>query len=233
MSKLHETYLPRGVVKPIPLYILQSQNGDMVFDDAGGGSQRRRTPEFLLIGASKVAARGHIGVNTRLQDLRSKQQNSLSHWDDSNENRRSSLPIRRVGMRASLDTLPAELYSAILSQTPLLFLQHSTYSLIRAIPRSPVPRYHLFTFIRLASQRQILSFSKFLRNNPEIIGSVRGLSLESWTVDPEVAINLIDVLRHVQELWLCIGPNFTPERLEEIIRRPFDHLENLSLRFKP
>ncbi len=150
---------------------------------------------------------------------------------------RAKIPHLSLGsafnMRPSLDQLPSELYSAILTKLPLQNLQQTTVSLIRAILRSPVPRYHLFTFVRLPTESQILALCRVLEEDRSIASLVNILSLECWDVDPDIAINLINLLQHVHELWICVGRNFAPKRLEELLLRPLENLKSLSLRFRP
>jgi hypothetical protein len=66
---------------------------------------------------------------------------------------------------------------------------------------------------------------------------VRELSLETWTVDADVVVNLVRLLQidtaRVTTLSLFIGPNFAPEHLAEMFGRPIPHLRYISIRFRP
>lgn len=62
---------------------------------------------------------------------------------------------------------------------------------------------------------------------------VLNISIETWTSDPQVVINLLALLENVRRLVLFVGPNFAPEDLEEILIHPRDTLQELTLRFRP
>ncbi|KAI0319037.1 hypothetical protein OF83DRAFT_1170555 [Amylostereum chailletii] len=129
--------------------------------------------------------------------------------------------------------LPAELFAAILEQVPQVDLQHTTAALIRALPRSPVPRYFLFLHIRLKTAEKVVQFGRYLRTYKEDAKLVNKFSLEAWTVDANVAVNLILQLPNLEWLSLFVGPNFAPEHLEELFEKPMIGLKFLSLRFRP
>ncbi|OSX66908.1 hypothetical protein POSPLADRAFT_1051073 [Postia placenta MAD-698-R-SB12] len=137
-------------------------------------------------------------------------------------------------MVSPLEALPPELYTDILSQIPLEYLQETTYSLVRAVPRSPVPQYHLFHYVRLKRSHQIFKLYSHLRKSPDHVSLIRYFALESWEVsDAWVVNNLIALLRNVSGLRLFIGPNYSPEHLEEMFEKPIEELESISLRFRP
>jgi len=133
------------------------------------------------------------------------------------------------------ENLPPELYSAILNHIPINVLQQSALSLTRALPHSPIPQHHLFKHIRLQRSNQpFLLYLRLRQHDYEQIKEVmRVFSLETWTVDADVTVNLLTLLRDVPKLRLWIGPSFAPEHLEEIFERPRDKLEHLELRFRP
>ncbi len=148
-------------------------------------------------------------------------------------------------MPTTLATLPPELYSSILTFVPAEELQKTTFSLICALASRPVPRHHLFTFIRLGYPEQALKLYLHLahrdRSSPEedkipLAWRVRELSLETWNVDADIFINLVRLLPNLESLSLRIGPsNFSPEHLEELFSPAhyFQRLKYLSLRFRP
>lgn len=137
-------------------------------------------------------------------------------------------------MVSPLEALPPELYTDILSQIPLEYLQETTYSLVRAVPRSPVPQYHLFHYVRLKRSHQVFKLYSHLRKSPDHVSLIRYFALESWEVsDAWVVNNLIALLRNVSGLRLFIGPNYSPEHLEEMFEKPIEELESISLRFRP
>ncbi|KAF9566922.1 hypothetical protein CPC08DRAFT_703524 [Agrocybe pediades] len=156
----------------------------------------------------------------------------------------------------SLDSLPTELYEAILYHVPSSELQATTLALSRAIPRSGIPLRHLFRSIRIthADQATLLYNSlrplKLLKSdvNPshayqdnrsvleQTASWIQELSIEAWDVDAEVVINLFHLLKlpKLKTLNIWIGPrNFAPEHLEELVLRPLLSLRHLSLRFRP
>ncbi|KAI1793974.1 hypothetical protein LXA43DRAFT_185229 [Ganoderma leucocontextum] len=136
-------------------------------------------------------------------------------------------------MGASLDNLPVELYLAIISHFHLDDRQQSLLSLSRAIPRSPVPTHILFERIRLRHPVQIFRLYTRLRRTPDDASRVRSFSLESWTVDADVFVNLMALLPTMERLSMYVGPNFAPEHMEEIFHAPRVGLQFISMRFRP
>lgn len=137
-------------------------------------------------------------------------------------------------MSASLESLPAELYTAIINNLPPDFLQQTVLALTRALPLSPIPRYHLFTRIHLKHGDQVIQLYQLLRKALDHAAWVREFALETWQVDADVVVNLIRLLSQVvTDLTLFIGPNFAPEHLEEIFEKPMCKLRFISLRFRP
>ena len=140
------------------------------------------------------------------------------------------------------DQLPTELYESILSHVPASELQQTLLSVTRAIPLSPVPISHLFHSIRITYPTRAVRLYRRLRlrsNNTDLSGNkavdlVKELSVECWSVDADVIVNLVQLLHKLQTLNIWIGPdNFTPEHLEEMFLKPFLELKYLSLRFRP
>jgi hypothetical protein len=136
-------------------------------------------------------------------------------------------------MPCSLGSLPPELYTSILVNLPATSLQQTVLSLTRALPISPIPEYHLFTHIHLKHPDQVVQLHRRLRKAVNDASWVRELALETWTVDADVVVNLIDILPKVTDLTLFIGPNFAPEHLQEIFEKPMPNLQFISLRFRP
>lgn len=136
-------------------------------------------------------------------------------------------------MPASLGSLPPELYSAILSSVTSEDRQSTTLSLTRALPAAPIPEYHLFTHIRLKRAEQVIQLYQRLRKTKDDAGWIERFALETWTVDANLAVNLVHLLSRVKEMALFIGPNFAPEHLEEMFETPRLSLQLLSLRFRP
>lgn len=143
-----------------------------------------------------------------------------------------------------LGQLPGELYSAIFSHIPQEDIQLTVLSLTRVIPRAPIPLYHLYEWIRIGKPEQAIILYQHFRklkaaaakdpssNNP--LRWIQGLSVESWTVDANMIINIVGMLHHLKRLSVWIGPNnFAPEHLEEIFEEPFENLTYLGLRFRP
>lgn len=145
----------------------------------------------------------------------------------------------------TLAMLPPELYSSILAFVPAEELQKTTYALICALASRPVPRHHLYTFIRLAYPEQVLKLYLHLAHRDRsssgevkipLACRVRELSLETWNVDADIFNNLVRLLPNLESLSLRIGPsNFSPEHLEQLFTPAhyFQRLKYLSLRFKP
>ena len=142
------------------------------------------------------------------------------------------------------DRLPTELYESILSHVPSSELQQTLLSVTRAIPLSPVPISHLFHSIRITYPARAVHLHRRLRprkrnDNSDLSGNnaadfVKEFSVECWSVDAEVIVNLVQLLPKLQRLNIWVGPDsFTPEHLEELFLRPFLELKYLSLRFRP
>ena len=140
------------------------------------------------------------------------------------------------------DRLPAELYESILSHIPSSELQQTLLSVTRAIPLSPVPISLLFHSIRITRPARAVHLYRRLRprrNKTDLSGNkaadlVKEFSVECWSVDADVIVNLVHLLPKLQTLNIWIGPDsFTPEHLEELFLDPFLELKYLSLRFKP
>ncbi|KAF9011122.1 hypothetical protein BDQ17DRAFT_1387587 [Cyathus striatus] len=145
---------------------------------------------------------------------------------------------------ARLHDLPSEIYLAILSFVPSSDLQHTVLSLSRVLPYSPIPIELLYRSIRLKRPLQVIQLYHRLRSSAKAVAShsntksivhwIREFSLECWTADAEVVINILGLIPQLESLSIWIGANnFTPEHLEELFMEPIDGLGYLSLRFKP
>lgn len=132
-----------------------------------------------------------------------------------------------------LAELPPEIYSGILEHLSRDERQHTTLSLTRAIPLSPVPLYHLFEYIRLKSAESVVQLYCRLRGRLEEPSWIEEFSLETWSVDADVVVNLMALLSRLSRITLFIGPNFAPEHLEEMLEKPRETLHYISLRFRP
>lgn len=132
-----------------------------------------------------------------------------------------------------LAELPPEIYSGILAHVPREEWQRTTLSLTRAIPRSPVPLHHLFEYIRLKSAESVVQLYRRLRGRLEEPRWVKEFSLETWSVDADVAVNLVVLLSQLSRITLFVGPNFAPEHMEEMLEKPREALRYISLRFRP
>lgn len=136
-------------------------------------------------------------------------------------------------MADPLSSLPSELYTEILDHVPLEYLQSTTLSLSRCLPR--VPTYHLFTSVRLKRPEQPFQLYRRLhRSSDDSASFVSNFSLESWTADADIVVNVIRLLPNLVSLNLYIGPsNFAPELLEDLFQQCIPTLKYLSLRFRP
>ena len=136
-----------------------------------------------------------------------------------------------------MDTLPTELYGSILRQTAQDDRKAVTLALTRAIPRSPVPREYLFETIRLHNATQVLLLYQHLRRvggkGSKEAAWVQEFILESWTVDAQIVVNLLELLPRIRVLALSIGTSFMPEHLEELFQAPRSDLVSLSVHFRP
>ena len=130
--------------------------------------------------------------------------------------------------------LPTELFTCILECIHPDERQGAAASLLIALPRTPVPRYHIFqNGIRIKTDTRVVLFEKYLRDFPDDIALIRVFSLEAWSLDADVAINAIRKLTALERLTIYVGPNFAPEHLEELLERPFASLKYLAIRFRP
>lgn len=123
-------------------------------------------------------------------------------------------------MSVSLSTIPPELYSAIINQVPPQHVLQTVVSLSRALPRSPVPQHHLFEFIYIRHAPQVFRFYRRLRLSPLEASWVNEFALETWSVDAQLVVNLLKLLRRIHRLSLWIGPTFAPEHLEVSNKHP-------------
>ena len=136
---------------------------------------------------------------------------------------------------ASLDQLPPELYAAILEQFEgtIEQRQQTILALTRAIPRSPVPDDLLFGHIRLSRAEQAFFLYRRLKRHPEDAARIRVFRYESWGAHADHLVNLLDLLHNVEEMVLWFGPDFAPEHLEDIFKKPRTTLRLLHMRFRP
>lgn len=72
-----------------------------------------------------------------------------------------------------------------------------------------------------------------LRGRLEEPSWIKIFSLETWIVDAEVVVNLMALLSQLSRITLFVGPNFAPEHLEEMLKKPRETLRYISLRFRP
>jgi len=150
----------------------------------------------------------------------------------------------------SFDTLPAELYDTIFDQVPPAELQETVLATTRAIPLAPISPHHLFRCVHLRAPEQAILLYRRLRypkhtasadvaaasstEREQTAGWIKDFSLEMWSVDAEIVINLVRLLPNLQALTIWVGPSsFAPEHLEELFSKPLLSLRYLSLRFRP
>jgi hypothetical protein len=133
----------------------------------------------------------------------------------------------------SLANLPPELYSAILLCIPEDERQSGTLALTRALPHAPIPTYHMFTRIRLRMPQRVVQLYHRLRKSKEDATYVDELSLEAWTADGAVMVNLLNLLQNLTKLTIFVGPDVTPELLQDAFSVPRPSLGSLSLKFRP
>jgi hypothetical protein len=153
----------------------------------------------------------------------------------------------------SFETLPPELYDTIFCHVPTAKLQETVLATTRAIPFACVSDHHLFRCIHLRAPEQAILLYRRLRNGRNLkhaasadvaatsltereqtAGWVREFSLETWSVDAEIVINLIRLLPNLQALTIWVGPSsFAPEHLEGLFSKPLLGLRYLALRFRP
>ncbi|KAH8107748.1 hypothetical protein BXZ70DRAFT_903215 [Cristinia sonorae] len=137
-------------------------------------------------------------------------------------------------VRATIaEQLPPELYGDIVDCLPDDNIQQDLLSFTRALPFAPIPLERLFRNIRLSAPIRVVQFYSRIRKDADARGWVRTLSLETWEADADVVINILAQFPRLRELRLFMGPNFSPDHLEEIFIRPKAGLELLSLRFRP
>jgi hypothetical protein len=117
-------------------------------------------------------------------------------------------------MARSLDTLPSEIFSSVLSHIPGTDLAATTHALICALPRAPIPLSHLFEFVHVRRADQVFALYKRLRKAPLEAAWVKEFSLQTWKVDADLVVGLLRLLKDLRTLALWIGPNFAPEHME-------------------
>ncbi|TFK56795.1 hypothetical protein OE88DRAFT_1650263 [Heliocybe sulcata] len=136
-------------------------------------------------------------------------------------------------MSASLQFLPPELYYAILNHVSPDDLQRTILHLSIALPRSPIPVALIYHSIRLKFTDQVVRLTRRLRQSPEHASLVKEFSLETWTVDADVVVNLVRSLPNLTTLRLFVGPNYAPEHMEDLFCKPWAKLSFIGLRFRP
>jgi len=119
-------------------------------------------------------------------------------------------------------------------------------TLSRVLPSAPIPIQLLFHSIRIRRARQAVALLLRLRkalDTPCDSGEeridpcaswVKEFSVETWTVDADVVIDIVRLLPNLSSLNVRIGPsNISPEHLEQLFQEPIGMLMQLSLRFRP
>lgn len=142
--------------------------------------------------------------------------------------------------------LPSEIYAAIIDQLEEADVRSTLLSLTRAIPYSLVPQRRLFEKITITRSDQLRPLYARIRPRKDDTEHpsrwVQVFSLETWTADAEMVLNVLSLLPNLHTLTIWIGPkNFAPEHLEELFRinqanrclKCVDNLRYLSLRFRP
>lgn len=134
-----------------------------------------------------------------------------------------------------LPELPLELYDAVLSQIDEDALAQTTLSLMRAMPRAPIPLKFLFEHIRLRQSQQVVQFDRRLRQKgaTHVAHLVKDIRFEAWDADTEVVANVLTQLEEPTTLVLFVGPYVAPETLLGMFKKPWAKLEKLTLRFRP
>ena len=137
--------------------------------------------------------------------------------------------------QTSLTSLPPELFACILDCVPSIDLQQTTSSLLRIFPYGFIPnwRHYLFYHIHLKSANNVRMLGKHLQRAAGDADFIKKLSLATWTVDADAAINVVLMIPKLEWLSLYIGINFAPDRLRYLFHKPMLNLRYLSLRFRP
>ena len=145
----------------------------------------------------------------------------------------------------SLATLPGELYTAIIQHLEPSYWTEVMLTLSRVLPFAPIPIQLLFHSIRIRRSRQAVALLLRLRKSldtpcdPEesidpCASWVKEFSIQTWTVDADVVIDIVRLLPNLSSLNVRIGPrNISPEHLEQLFQEPIGMLMQLSLRFRP
>lgn len=148
---------------------------------------------------------------------------------------RRALESLSLDWMSQLALLPAELYTAIFEQFDgtLAERTQAILALIRAIPRSPVPDTLLFERVHLTRPKQAFLLYRRLREAPHDASRVRFFVYECWSADAQSVVNVLKLLRNLEEMSTWFGPDFAPEHVEEIFSNPRTTLKRLWLRFRP
>ena len=140
--------------------------------------------------------------------------------------------------RTGLAYLPAELYDVIVTYLEqdaddYRLFRKSLLALSRAIPRASLSVEPLFRRIILYTPIQARLLLARLDHDSNLAELVETFVYECFDADPDVIVGLLNKLQSVTDLTLFMGPNFTPEHLEELFASPRTILKSLSLRFRP
>lgn len=89
-----------------------------------------------------------------------------------------------------IESLPTELFGAILEHVALADRQATTLGLSRALPHSAIPLHYLFNCITLRTRTQVLLLMKKIvlggAMGAEVAAWVQHFAFRGWNVDPDV-----------------------------------------------
>ncbi|KZT30955.1 hypothetical protein NEOLEDRAFT_1238122 [Neolentinus lepideus HHB14362 ss-1] len=132
----------------------------------------------------------------------------------------------------SLQSLPPELYTAILKDVPSSDLKQTNISLARALPRSPVPQDFLFHSIRLQHPDQVLQLYRCLESFPERALLIKELAFEADVSVADAVVNMVKSLGNLTNIRLVVCSDFPPERLSALLRIRWANLHSVGLSFR-
>jgi len=148
------------------------------------------------------------------------------------------LPL--TSMNSASPYLPPELYHCVLEQIPY----SDTQTLLATTRVFPLSLHEpLFVTVKLKHPTQAPQLYKRLRRQPVLVGQessddsdrtpclvlpdaknenpklwVKEFSLHSWTVDADVVVNLVKLLKRLRRLELFVGTNFAPEHWRRCLK---------------
>ena len=136
---------------------------------------------------------------------------------------------------ANLTSLPPELILCILAFVPSIDLQQTTIPLLHILSYPFVPDWCRSPFynVHFKSHESVIKLFEHLQRIPSDATLVQKFSLATWTLDANVAVDLILMLPNLKWLDLYNCASFYPWEMERVLEEPIPNLRYFSFRHRP